>query len=283
MIIDMHVHAFPEKVTSKAIEDLEARYGMKAFAGGTVNELTKHMAGSGVDLSVIQSVSTAARQVPSINTWISEILLDDSPVIGFGTVHPDFEGYRDEIQRMKELGIKGVKFQPCFQEFYPDEERMFPIYEELIKAGISILFHMGDEILPADTIYATPKRLAKVLDVMQRDMDNYNYRVQTDGNCAAPAKIVAAHLGGYRTWDQVEEYLIGRDLYLDASYVFGHIDFDRANRMIVSHGTDKVLFASDFPFADQKKDLRAVSQLKITQEEKEKILGGNAARLLGLS
>lgn len=282
MVIDIHVHTFPDKIAAKAIESLEIIYGVKALSDGTVDGLIAHMAESGVDLSVIQSVSTVAQQVVSINTWIADLLLKDCPVIGFGTIHPEFEGYRDEIQRMKELGIKGVKFQPSFQRFYPDEERMFPIYEELIKAGLAILFHAGDEIQPASVVYATPERLARVLDAMQSDMDSYNYRVQMGDICTGPARIIAAHLGGYMMWDQVEEHLLGRDLYLDVSYVFGHLDFARANRMITSHGTDKVLFASDFPFADQKKDIQAVLQLGITQVEKEKILGGNVSRLLDL-
>ena len=294
-MIDIHVHAFPDKVATKAIESLEAVYGVKAFSDGTVAGLLAHMAESGVDLAVIQAVSTTPRQVISINTWISGLSqisgapADDpdvetqSPIMGFGTIHPKFEGYRDEIWRMKELGIRGVKFQPTFQEFYPDDERMFPIYEEIIKAGLIILFHAGDEIKPVPLIYSTPERLARVLDAMQSEIDNYNYRVQIESNSQGPVKIVAAHLGGYRMWDQVEEHLLGRDLYFDASYVFGHLDLACAIQTIRSHGIDRILFGSDFPFARQREDIQAIQQLDITQEEKEKILSENASRLLGLS
>jgi len=295
MIIDIHVHAFPDKVAAKAIENLEAIYDVKAFSDGTVAGLLAQMAGSGVDLSVVQAVSTAPHQVVSINTWVSSLSrisresVNDpdaerqGPVIGFGTIHPGFEGYRDEIQRMKELGIKGVKFQPSFQEFYPDDERMFPIYEELIKAGLVILFHAGDEIKPVPLIYSTPERLARVLDAMQSEIDDHNYRVQIENNPRGPVKIVAAHLGGYRMWDQVEEYLHGRDLYFDASYVLGRMDLARAVRIIRSHGIDRILFGSDFPFAEQRRDIQTILRLDITQEEKEKILGKNASLLLGLS
>jgi len=289
MVVDIHVHIFPDKVAAKAIESLEATYNIKAFSDGTVAGILAHMRESGVDVSVIQSVSTASRQVTSINTWVGGLSREvpNTPlcpaIIGFGTIHPEFEGYRDEIQRMKELGIKGVKFQPEFQEFYPDDERMFPIYEELIKAGLIILFHAGDEIRPARLIHSTPRRLANVLDAMQTEMDNYNYHTQTDNNQRSTAKFVAAHLGGFRMWDQVEEYLLGRDLYFDGSYVFGHLDMDRAVRMIRTHGTDRILFGSDFPFVQQWKDIQAISQLDITQGEKEKILGKNALDLLGLS
>ena len=83
-------------------------------------------------------------------------------------------------------------------------------------------------------------------------------------------------------WDESEEYLLGRDIYFDASYVFGQMDFGRAGRIIRSHGIDRILFASDFPFARQEKDVQAVMRLHISEAEKEKILGGNAALLLGL-
>jgi predicted TIM-barrel fold metal-dependent hydrolase len=295
MVIDIHVHAFPDKVATKAIESLEAVYGVKAFSDGTVAALLAHMAESGVDLSVIQAVSTAPRQVISINTWVSGLSQTSrepandpdagnrGAIMGFGTIHPKFEGYRDEIQRMKELGIKGVKLQPTFQEFYPDDERMFPVYEEIIKAGLIILFHAGDEIKPVPLIYSTPERLARVLDAMQSEIDNYNYRVHIENEPSGPVKVVAAHLGGYRMWDQVEQHLLGRDLYFDASYVFGRLEPARAARIIRSHGTDRILFGSDFPFAQQQKDIQTILKLDITQEEKEKILGKNASLLLGLS
>ena len=287
MIIDIHTHAFPEKIAAKAIENLEAIYGVKAFSDGTVTGLLSHMAASGVDLSVVLAVSTAARQVVSINTWISSlpqisINTEKHPIIGFGTIHPEFGGYRDEIQRMRELGIRGVKFQPSFQRFYPDDERMFPVYEELIKAGLIILFHAGDEIKPVDVIYSTPQRLARVLDAMQNEITNYDYRVQVEGSPSGPVKFIAAHLGGYRMWDEVEEHLLGRDLYFDASYVLGHIAPERAVRIIRSHGSDRILFGSDFPFAQQGQNVQAIMQLNIAQEEKEKILEGNASLLLGL-
>lgn len=288
MIIDIHIHAFPDKVAARAIEALEAIYGVKAYSDGTVADLLAQMAQSGVDVSVIQSVSTEPRQVISINTWVSSLpqILKETDgaserrVIGFGTIHPKFEGYREEIQRMKELGIKGVKFQPSFQEFYPDDEKMFPVYEEIIEAGLIILFHAGDEIRPAQVIYSTPQRLARLLDVMQDVISEHNYRTAI-GNQPA-IKFIAAHLGGYKLWDDVEKYLLGRDIYLDASYVLGYMDTDRAIRIMRSHGMERILFGSDFPFADQRESVQKILQLDITSEEKGKILGINAAQLLML-
>jgi len=281
MIVDFHVHAFPDKVADKAIETLEAIYGAKCFSDGKIASLLDNMQNTGIDLSVVQPVSTDPRQVIAINTWSSGLNQKNSfPLIGFGTIHPKFEGYRDEIQRMKELGIKGVKFQPSFQEFYPDDENMFPIYEELIKAGMVILFHAGDEIRPAKIVYSTPPRLARVLDVMHNLIDDCKYYVANDSQ--KTAKIVAAHLGGYQLWDQVEEYLLGREIYFDISYLFGHLDTQQIMQMIRSHGIDKILFGSDFPFAQPKEDIKTIKQLDLSNEERKGIFSENALKLLAL-
>jgi len=276
MIIDFHVHAFPDKVASRAIEALESNYGEKAFSDGTVVSLLKQMEESRIDISIIQSVSTAARQVVSINNWVSEL---SYPLIGFGTIHPEFDGYKEEIQRMKEIGIKGVKFQPSFQKFYPDDEKMFPVYHEIIKSGLIMLFHAGDEIKPAPLIYSTPQRIARMLDAMQKDFDAYNYRVKTNGHL----KFAAAHVGGYKMWDQVEEHLLGRDIFFDISYFFGHIETQKALKLIRSHGINKILFASDFPFALPGKEIQTLLKLDFTKEERDKVFSENARALLELA
>jgi len=71
MIIDFHVHAFPDKVAEKAIEAFEDIYKVKCLSDGRIDSLLVRMAESGVDVSVIQPVSTDPRQVESINTWSS--------------------------------------------------------------------------------------------------------------------------------------------------------------------------------------------------------------------
>jgi len=281
MIIDMHVHAFPDKVAAKAIESLESTYAIKCFSDGTVKGLVTSMAESDIDIAVVQPVSTDPKQVVSINTWAAEISRignETKPqIISFGTIHPKFDGYDDEMQTIKEPGIKGVKFQPSFQHFYPDDSGMMPVYAELIKAGIIIYFHAGDEIEPADIVYSTPKRLARVLDTLQNEINDYNYRVDY-GNI----KFVAAHLGGYMMWDGVEQYLMGRDIFLDISYTLGHIDSAIADRIIKNHGSSRILFGSDFPFEQQHRTFDMVSKLDLAEDDKEMIFSSNAIRLLSL-
>ena len=98
----------------------------------------------------------------------------------------------------------------------------------------------------------------------------------------APEKLVLAHLGGNRQWDEVERYLVGKDVYLDTAVIFDYIEQEQFLRILRNHGSDKVLFATDSPWAGQKRFVDIMKEMPVTEEEREDVLGGNAERLLGL-
>jgi len=89
------------------------------------------------------------------------------------------------------MGLKGIKFHPDYQKFFVDDKKMFPIYETAFGLGLIVVFHAGVDIgLPAP-YHATPERLEKI--------------VRTFPRC----KVVAAHMGGFSLWDDVERFLVG--------------------------------------------------------------------------
>jgi predicted TIM-barrel fold metal-dependent hydrolase len=94
--------------------------------------------------------------------------------------------------------------------------------------------------------------------------------------------IVAAHFGGHGQWDDVERFLAGKDIYLDTSMGFDYFSAEQFARITRAHGADKVLFATDSPWSDAGREKAALQASPLTGREKELILGGNAARLLGL-
>ena len=97
-------------------------------------------------------------------------------------------------------------------------------------------------------------------------------------------KIVAAHFGGYKLFDEAEHSLAGKNLYFDTSWPPGLnvLDSDEVVRIIHKHGCDKILFGSDCPTADPAAEIQYIDSLKLSDAEKESILGKNAARLLDL-
>jgi uncharacterized protein len=262
LIIDFHVHVFPDDVATKAIEALYSAYGLQPFADGTVNGLLQLMKKTHVDYSVIQPVATKPSSVQNINNWAGSH--KEQGIISFGAIHPDFDDIESEINRIISMGIKGIKIQGNWQYTAIDDRKMYPIYEAA-QEKLILMFHMGDEFSPFDIMHATPKMLANVLKDFPKLI------------------VVGAHMGGFRMWDEVIQYLIGKDLYLDTSACKEEfMDDELLLNMIHSHGTDKILFATDLPLSNPSDDISRLIKLGLSDTELKQILGINAKMLLGL-
>ena len=89
-------------------------------------------------------------------------------------------------------------------------------------------------------------------------------------------------LGGEKQWDEVEEYMVGKNVYLDTSMGSNYYPKEQFVRIIKNHGSDKILFGSDSPWSRADEEIAFIRGLDISEEEKENILFKNAKRLLGI-
>ena len=89
-------------------------------------------------------------------------------------------------------------------------------------------------------------------------------------------------MGGTFLWDEVEEYLVGEQIYLDTGAVLDLMSQEQFLRIVKNHGADKILFASDAPWGNQGKYVRILQRMPLDEEEKEKIFSKNARKLLTL-
>lgn len=94
--------------------------------------------------------------------------------------------------------------------------------------------------------------------------------------------IVAAHLGGHAQWDDVEKYLVGKNIYLDTSMGFEYFPDEQFLRIVQNHGAAKVLFASDSPWSNARTEIEHFKALPLSEWEKQNILCDNARRLLNI-
>ena len=81
---------------------------------------------------------------------------------------------------------------------------------------------------------------------------------------------------------KVEKYLVGQNVYFDLAFCLDKIDFGQLARIIKNHGSDKILFGSDSPWASQKEYNVLLNALPISDADKENIAFKNAFEILSI-
>lgn len=265
MVIDFHTHIFPDALAPRArqaLMDNTAVFGNDyvALTEMTRDSLLQHMDAWGVDISVIQPVVTKPSQTVTTNTWAADAAGDR--IVAFGGIHPDTDDYKRDIDLIVSLGLKGIKLHAEYQCFLPDEKRMLHIYDYAFSKGLTVLHHAGFDPGKPSPFNSTPERFSKMLDEV------------------SGGTFVLAHLGAHAMWDDVERYLVGRDVYFDTAMGFECFPSEQFLRIVKNHGADKILFATDSPWSDASRELAVLNSLALTDEEKNMILCDNARRLL---
>jgi predicted TIM-barrel fold metal-dependent hydrolase len=255
-IIDIHTHIWPEKLASRAVSNVGDYYNYEMHGKGTLSDLKQSTSEAGVEYFVIHSSALKANQVEDVNTNAALNISDK--IAGFGTLHPEYTDFEKEIDRIIALGLKGIKLHPDFQFFNIDDKRMYPAYEIIASKRLPVLFHMCD----INYDYSSAKRLSKLMNDFPKLI------------------CIGAHMGGHMKWDEAEEFLIGKNLYLDTSSTSRKLSPEEIKRLIRLHGADKVLFGTDYPIERHKEALEKFFRLGLTDDENEKILFSNAWNLV---
>lgn len=261
MTIDFHTHAFPEKIAEKAMANLSfASGGLMPQHKGTLESLKEEMAKDGVYISVVLGIATNPHQQANVNNFAAEMNKDKS-IVAFGSVHPDAPDALEELERIKEMGLKGVKLHPEYQDFFVDEERMKPIYKKISELGLITVFHAGHDYGYNEPFRCMPEAMAKALDWFD-------------------SPVVAAHWGGAGCGKKVIEHLCGKDIWFDTSFGYGNMPKSFAQEIMDKHTPDRFLFGSDMPWHRPTWEKRLIESLELSTEDKEKIYYKNAVTLL---
>ncbi len=262
MVIDFHTHTFMEKIAARALDSMRARTGgVRLRTDGTLPALRDALIAAGADGAVVLNVATNPQKLTAVNDYAISINHPEALLWAFGSVHPFAPNALDELERLHAHGIRGIKFQPAFQQFYADDPRTFPIYRAAAKLGFVTVFHAGGD-LGFREIFSTPQALAAAIP-------------QFDG-----APVVAAHFGGYMLWEEALCRLLPLPVFLDTSYSCGRMPFPLAAAMAEAFGPDRLLFGSDSPWSDIADEMGFIRRMGFSPDEEEKIFSGNALRLL---
>lgn len=261
MIVDIHTHIFPKAIAKAALDVLikNSKHMYAPVTNMTKDSLLANMDKWGIDMSVVQPIVTKPSQFLSVNNWAKKISCDR--VLSFGGIYPT-EKYKQDIDYVVELGLKGLKFHPEYQDFVVDDHKMLKIYEYALSKGLVLFFHGGYDPIGKFPYKSSPQRFAKIIDSMQG------------------GKIAIAHLGGQQQWDDVERYLVGKNVYFDTSMGCKFYPLEQFVRIVRNHGSERVLFASDSPWSNAKEEIEIINSLDLTEQEKANILGNAAMELL---
>lgn len=280
MIIDMHTHIFPEKISAEVLEKLSIVSHSKYFSDGTLNGLKKSMDAAQINYSVILPVATNPKQVEKINSssaTLNEKFFGDG-IISFGCIHPDYTNYREELDRVKNHGLKGIKIHPVYQDTNLDDVKFLRIIYRAAELNLIVVTHAGLDIGFTGVVRCSPKMAKKVVDEV------------------GDFKFVLAHMGGWKNWSDVLKILGDKKIFIDTSFSTGKIiprkDFnweaddlkllDEAQfiEFVKIFGAEKILFGTDSPWTSAENSIEFIKNLPLPDADKNKILGLNAQKLL---
>ena len=257
-IIDAHCHIYPDKIAAKASASTADFYKMPSLFDGKISTLLERGSKAGIEHFVVQSVATSPKQVSSINRFIADaVSKSEGRFTGLGTLHPDSEDMAGDLAEIIALGLKGVKLHPDIQAVAIDDVRMYRIYE-LCQGRVPILMHTGDHRFD----FSNPNRMMPILEKYPR------------------LTVVGAHFGGWSVWDEATEKLSKFDNFLvDCSSSLYAMSKEKARELIMTYGTERVLFGTDYPMWEIDTEIERFMAIDLTEKEREDILYNNAAKL----
>ncbi len=273
-IIDFHVHAglyhdLHPWVTEwiqgelKGVDDPEAFYKSILTPEGMIQYLRMN----GVDYAVVLAELSPITTGMMTNEGVIELSRGVDCLIPFCNVNPflvaDLPG---ELERyVTEMGFRGMKLYPTYQHFYPNDNRIYPLYAKAQELGIPVMLHTGSSIFRGARIkYGDPL----YLDDVAVDFPDLT--------------LLLVHSGRGFWYDRA--YFLAK---LHAN-VYMEISGLPPKRLLeyfpeLERVADKVIFGSDWPGMPYiGRNIELIRGLPLKEETKEKILGGNAARILGI-
>lgn len=267
MIIANHAHVFPKEIKES----------------GTLDHLKELMDECGIDKAVAFAPFSDRFEESSVsgepNTWLAKEIKNDPDIYGFGTVDfkaPDLCG---QVSRIAELGFKGIKLHPPYQEFRIDGYEAFKVYERAEQEGLFLSFHCGMHW------HRLRDNHPLLFDEVAWNFPNLRFSME--------------HLGGYHFFKDAlavmcnnsrggvqPRLFAGWTSVSDQNGVGGWTLSDTELEIIIRQtGEDRSIFGLDFPYNDAdeiKYDIARIKRLNISDSAKEKILGGTLAGILGI-
>ena len=310
-IIDFHTHTFPDKIARAALDSLQHSSESKAHTDGTVSGLRNSMKEAGIDISIVLPVVTNPSKSSSMNNYAARLneSFEKTGVFSIGGIHPQTPDLKNVIKEAAGLGLKGLKLHPDYYKISFNDIRMKRVIDYASENGLFIITHAGMDIGLYPPICCTLDSIIDVLEDVQPQtlilahmggwmnwqevterlapvMKEYNKRFRSHTKKTTEE---SSSEGEENTGN-------GKGIYLDTAFSIGDIEWlnpashkdyhqmsdEQFIKMVDSFGSDRILFATDSPWAEQKDYVNRVKNMGIDLNSLQNIYHKNAEDILGL-
>jgi predicted TIM-barrel fold metal-dependent hydrolase len=302
VIIDFHCHIWEKQLIRAGMKDLMesvltelAIQDPESLQNGSIERLLRDMDEAGIDKTVILPLdfeflyTGGGFTFRDFNNLAGEyVKRHPDRIVAFAGVDPRrrVEAVNELRRCVEELGFQGLKLWTV-TGFVPDDESFYPLYEEAARLGIHVLVHTG--LGPGQTYLKTCQPV-------------YVDKIAVDFR---EIQFIMAHVGSPWVDEALAVALKNPNVYVDISaWQRPARNFPLALAQVLSTaklmhgGVQKVLFGSDWPlFTEvytQKEWVEVIRSMphppplqlmglpELTEDDRARILGGNAQELLDL-
>lgn len=277
LVVDFHNHLVKYEDIDEVYKDYLAQlqgmpYEELVERYGAPQQVLGHLDENGVDYAVVLAETSPISAGMATNERVMEFCAASERLIPFGSVNPYMDHrpgriVRDLAERDDGRAIRGVKLYPNYQYFYPNDRKLYPVYAEAERLGLPVMFHTGTSVLRGSRLkYSDPL----YLDDVAVDFPDLT--------------LIQCH-GGRTFWFDRSFTLcrLHENVYIDlCGLPVKKIPqyFPELERLPA-----KFIFGTDWPGVPKTvaQNIEAVRGLGYSDETVRLILGGTAARILGLA
>jgi len=296
VVVNLLTHVIDEKMVSPKLREVfDMPDNRDKYYGSSSEQLVKEMDDAGIDWSVVSFWDTSAfigirhpYDLPAWNDFTGESCARyPDRLKAFFAIDPRRgEVAIQEMERCTEkYGMRGAKMRPA--GWYPNDKLLYPFYKRAEELDMTLIFHLGAHSTTGGPVmYSEPVYLDDVAKAFPK------------------LKIVGLHMGD--PWVEEMAYIAraNENVWVDISHAAWVLykrypaEFHRKMAYLKTFVPDKTMFSTDWPtsnsFYSLKECVEIIRTLKLprylkedglpewTEAEKNKILGENAATLLGL-
>jgi uncharacterized protein len=279
MIVDVHAHCWPPgSFSDEFIADARR---MRASAVNLLTPYDRYRDNLPPNEEVVSIVFGGKARLSGV--WIDDadvasyVAQAPERMIGFLSVDPTQPGWEDELREgHQRYGMRGIKLLPMYADFYPQDERLDPLWKYATEHQLPVLLHTGTTFVAKAPLDCT---LPRHLDVVARRFPE--------------VKMILAHLGHPYEGETVVVIRKHPNLYADVSALM-YRPWQLFHSLMLVHEYnvwDKILFGTDYPVttvAETVAGLRSLVDVKLDRfslpgEEIERLIHRDALALLGLA